>query len=88
MRISGALKVAVFLLVSVAGVYAASGGPGSQEVQKVKIPQTAAEHRAMAESYRAKAVAYEREAEDHRRPMNQKISVSTTLTRMEVARGK
>ncbi len=50
----------LFLVASATAVYAARG-----EVPKVRIPQTAGEHRAMAESYRLKAIAYEREAQTH-----------------------
>ncbi len=64
-RIVKAILMAVFLFASTAEVYAA-GDPGSQEALKVRIPQTAEEHLAMAQSYRLKAVAYEREAETHR----------------------
>ncbi len=55
----------VFLFASPVAVCAA-GERGSQEVLKVKIPKTAEEHLAMAQSYRLKAIAYEREAETHR----------------------
>ncbi len=55
----------VFLFASAAAVYAA-GEPGSPEVQKGGIPRTAEEHRAMAQSYRMKAMDYERDAETHR----------------------
>ncbi len=65
-RIIGTILMTVFLSASAAAVYAA-GEPGSQEVQKViRIPRTAEEHRAMAESYRLKAIAYEQEAQTHR----------------------
>lgn len=78
------LKVAVFLLVSAVGAYAASGAPGSREVQKVRIPQTASEHRAMAESYRAKAIAYQTETETHRLMCEEyKFKVAMPATPME-----
>ena len=64
-RIVGTILMAVFLFTSAAAAGAA-GEPGSQEVQKVRIPRTAEEHRAMAQSYRMKVIAYEREAEAHR----------------------
>ncbi|GEM_PF-3329717 len=53
-RSAGAILVAVFLFASAAAVCAD------------RIPRTAEEHRAMAQSYRMKVVAYEREAETHR----------------------
>ncbi len=53
-RIVGTILMTVFLSASPAEVYAA------------RIPKTAQEHRAMAQSYRLKAIAYEQEAETHR----------------------
>ena len=58
--------MSVFLFASAASVSAAVMEPGSQEVQKVRIPRTAEEHRAMAQSYRMKAMNDERDAEPHR----------------------
>ena len=64
-RIVGTILMTVFLFAFPAA-YTLAGEPGSQEMQKVRIPQTAEEHRAMAQSYRMKAMNYERDAETHR----------------------
>jgi len=53
-RSVGTILMTVLLFASASAVYAA------------KIPRTAEEHRAMAKSYRMKAMNYEREAETHR----------------------
>lgn len=52
-RSAGTVLATVFLFASAADVYA------------VRIPRTAEEHRAMAKSYRMKAMNYEREAKAH-----------------------
>ncbi len=53
-------------LFAFAAVVCVIGEPGSQEMPKGRIPRTAREHRAMAQSYRMKAMNDERDAEPRR----------------------
>ncbi len=66
LRIVGMFLLAIFLFAFPVSVGAAGKAGSREAVRKTLLPQTAEEHRAMAKSYRAKAITYKQEAEDHR----------------------
>lgn len=68
--ISAAALAAVLSFLPGGPLHAAEEGR-SEELAQAKIPETAEEHQAMAQSYRIKAANYRREAEAHQKMLDE-----------------